>query len=133
MGTAVGQLREFWRVLEAAFGVQDDQLVDLVSRCQAALDLEFTRQELREVHTLRGRASHASTRASMTMKELAAVEREASAAVGRLQGLVDALIVRKTNWGIRTVGVDADAPLYPYTRRDGTIVLHTPGAQRGRG
>jgi hypothetical protein len=129
MGTSAGRLREFWRVLEAAFGVKDDDLIDLVSRCEVATDMELTRDDLRGLHTLRGRASHASTRAGMTMRELAAVEREAGEAVGRLQGLVEALIVRKADWGVRTVAVDANAPLYPYTRRDGTIVLHTLGTQ----
>lgn len=123
MGTSAGQLREFWRVLEAAFGVKDDELLDLLSQCDAATDMEFTRDELRELLVLRGRASHASSRSKI--KEVAAVEREAAGVVGRLQGLAESLIVRKADWGIPTIAVDPAAPRYPYVRRDGSVVFYS--------
>jgi hypothetical protein len=121
MGTSAGQLREFWRVLEAAFGAKGDELVGLLSECGVATDMEFTPAELRNLLVLRGRASHASSRAEI--EEVAAVEREAAGVVGRLQGLAESLIVRKADWGMRTVAVDSGAPRYPYARRDGTVVF----------
>jgi hypothetical protein len=121
MGTSAGKLREFWRVLEAAFGAKDDELVDLLSRCEAATDMEFTHDELRELLVLRGRASHASSRSRI--EEIATVERAATEVVGRLQGLAESIIVRKAEWGIRTVSVDPAAPRFPYARRDGTVVV----------
>ncbi len=122
MGTSTGRVREMWRVLEAAFGAKGQELVDLLSRCEAAQDMEFTKQELQDLHTLRGRASHASSRADFD--EVASVERESAKVVARLQGLAEALIVRKADWGSRTVAVDPSSPRYPYVRRDGSIVIH---------
>lgn len=135
MGTSAGQLREFWRTLESAFGEKDDVLVDLLSRCEAATDMEFTSDELHDLLVLRGRASHASSRANTSIEEVAAVEREAAEVVGRLQGLAESLIVRKSDWGIRTLGVDASAPRYPYARRDGTVVFftHAPDSKPAEG
>jgi hypothetical protein len=60
--------------------------------------MEFTRDDLRDLHTPRGRASHASTRASLSVEELAAVERDAAEAVGRVQALAEVLIIRKADW-----------------------------------
>lgn len=122
MGTSSGRVRELWRVLEAAFGAKDQELVDLLARCEVSQDMEFTGDELRGLLVLRGRASHASSRADFD--EFASVEREAAQIVARLQGLAEALIVRKADWGIRTVAVDPLSPRYPYVRRDGSVVIY---------
>lgn len=121
MGTDSGRMRELWRVLEAAFGEQGPRLVELVATCSAAQDLEFTRAELSELMVLRGRASHASSRAGA--KEVAEVERAADEALQRVQALAEALIIRKVAWGTRSQDVEPSAPRFPYARRDGTIVI----------
>lgn len=65
MGTSTGKLRELWKVFEAAFGQNDDALVGSLSRCEAATEMEFTRDELQDLLVLRGRASHAYSRADL--------------------------------------------------------------------
>lgn len=122
MGTSSGQVRELWRVLEAAFGAKNEALVGLLARCAAAQDMEFTEQELRELLTLRGRASHAYSRPDLD--EIVAVEHQASAVVNRLRGLAEALVIRKTDWGVRTVGVEPLPSRLPYVRSDGSIVIY---------
>jgi hypothetical protein len=122
MGTRSGQFRELWRVLEAAFGAKHHELVDLLARCPAATEMEFDRDELHELLVLRGRASHASSRDDM--QEVVRVEEAAQKVVGRVSGLAESLIVRKADWGKRTVGVDPTSPSYPYVRRNGTPVFY---------
>lgn len=121
MGTSTGKLRELWKVLEAAFGQKDDELVDSLSRCSAATDMEFTRDELRELLVLRGRASHAYSRADLA--EIVAVEHQADEVLDRIQGLAEALIVRKKDWAVRTVAIEPSSPRYPYVQRDGVPVF----------
>jgi len=122
MGTSTGRLRELWRVLEAAFGEQGKKLVGYVSQCDAAIEMEFSAEELEDLRTLRGRASHAQSSAGLG--HAVAVEQEAARVVNRVQGLAEALIIRKVHWGDRTVAVHTlDRPL-SYVRRDGSIVLH---------
>lgn len=122
MGTSTGRFRELWRVLEAAFGEEGSKLVECVSQCDAALDMEFSAEELEQLRALRGRASHAQSSAGID--EAVAVEREAARVVNRLQALAEALVMRKVRWGDRTLAVHPlDRPL-PYVRRDGSIVLH---------
>lgn len=121
MGTDSGRLRELWRVLEAAFAQQGEDLVRLVAACPAAQDLEFTQAELSTLRALRGRASHAGSRDGA--EEVARVEQAAAEAVPRVQGLAEALIVRKSEWGTASVEVERSSPRYPYVRRNGTVVI----------
>lgn len=121
MGTDSGRLRELWRVLEAAFGEQGPKLVELAAACSAARDLEFTQAELSELKVLRGRASHASSRAGA--EEIAYVERAAGEALSRVEALAEALIIRKSEWGTRSLEVEEASPRYPYVRRDGTVII----------
>jgi hypothetical protein len=121
MGTSAGRLRELWRVLEAAFGEQGRKLVDCLSKCEVAVEMEFSAKELWLLYRLRGRASHAES--SSGIDEAVAVEREAARVVNRVQGLAEALVIRKVGWGDRTLAVHAlDRPM-PYVRRDGSLVM----------
>jgi hypothetical protein len=124
MGTSAGRLRELWRVVESAFAAKNDRLVSLVSDCQVAKDLGFTHEELRQLLVLRGRASHASSRAQINLNELASVEREAAEVVDSVQALAEALIIRKAEWGSRDTAVDESAPRYPFVLDQGETVLY---------
>ena len=56
---AVAQFREFWRILEAAFGERGDKLVALLAKYEPAKKLGFDEAEIKQLLKLRGRASHA--------------------------------------------------------------------------
>lgn len=127
MGTSAGRLREFWRVLESAFGEDGGTLVGLVSSCEAARDMEFTESEFRDLYKLRGRASHAQSKSGVD--EASAVEREAARVVNRLQGLAEALVVRKVHWGNRTLEMHPLSRPLPFIRSDGARVLFTTPEQ----
>ncbi len=71
---AVAQFREFWRVLEAAFGTRDYPLVTLLAKYEPAKKLGFDEAEMKQLLLLRGRASHAQSRAGI--KELISVDQE---------------------------------------------------------
>lgn len=112
---AVAQLRDLWRVLESAFGATNDTLVDLLSRFAPALDLGFDAQELHALLVLRGRASHAQSRAGV--HELNAVELDCAAALPRLSNLAERVILTKKSWGHPTDGVEEMLPLQAYVSR----------------
>jgi hypothetical protein len=128
MGSSAAQLREYWRVFEAAFARKDRRLVALLSDCAAARDMEFTPDELEDLRTLRGRASHADSKAGI--EEVAAVERQASEVIGRVRGLAEVLIVRKRDWGAPNAAVVEGLPPFPYARRDGTLVIFKRTAEQ---
>ena len=51
--------------MEAAFGIQDDELVGLISGYEPAQQLGFSEQELKRLLVLRGRASRANSKAGI--------------------------------------------------------------------
>ena len=113
LGTSSARFREVWRLLEAAFQLKDN---DLIQRLAERLpeygpvrQLGFDRDELRELHTLRGRASHAESRSGV--HELEHVERECGARVARLKCLAERVILTKKSWGSPTTGVEELSPL----------------------
>jgi hypothetical protein len=104
-----GQYREFWRVLESAFGAQDDDLVGLLGRYLPAIAMGFTESELNQLLVLRGQASHGRTRRGIA--ELDRVRREAGHTVGRLKCLAEQVLLTKKTWGSPTLEVRRTARL----------------------
>jgi hypothetical protein len=119
-GTASARFREMWRVLEAAFRLKDSELIDRLAEYGPASEMEFDRDELRDLHTLRGRASHAESRSGV--HELEHVERECGTRLARLSCLAERVILTKRSWGYPTTAVEELSPLLAYVRRDGGIV-----------
>ena len=118
----VAKYREFWRVLESAFALQDDALVAALAAYPPAQELGFGEDELHELLVLRGRASHARTRGGLD--ELLRVGREVSDRVDRLKCLAERVILTKQTWGIRSSGVEELAPLVGWVGPDGEVVIH---------
>lgn len=102
------QFRDYWRVLESAFGLIDDDLVDALSAYPPARDLHFDKEELRSILVLRGRASHAKSRKGLS--ELSEVNLQCADALPRLKSLAKRVILTKKSWGIPTNGVSAISP-----------------------
>jgi hypothetical protein len=100
----VSQYREFWRVLESAFGRQDDELVALLASYEPARARGFTEQELRGLMVLRGRASHAASRSGL--REIRGVARLVSDQLIRLEELAKTVLLTKRSWGFPTTEVD---------------------------
>lgn len=120
---AVARFRELWRVLESAFALIDDKLVDRLAAYPPATQLGFNRDELDALRGLRGRASHAQSRAGAGKQELVNVERECTRSLPRLKTLVERVILTKKSWGYRTSGVQELTPVQAYARSDGGLVL----------
>jgi hypothetical protein len=120
LGTSSARFRELWRVLEAAFQLKDSALIRRLADYEPARQLAFDRDELKELHTLRGRASHAESRSGV--HELEHVERECGTRVARLKCLAERVILTKASWGSPTTGVNELSPLLAYVRRDGGVV-----------
>lgn len=116
----VARFRELWRVLESAFGRTDDKLVALLASFAPALQMRFDKAELQRLLVLRGRASHAQSKAGSA--ELVTVERECAGQVGRLKSLVERVILTKKSWGYPTAAVEELAPLQAYLGPRGEIV-----------
>ena len=106
---AVAQFREFWRILEAAFGERGDKLVALLAKYEPARKLGFDEAEVKQLLLLRGRASHAQSSAGI--KELVYVDQECSSQLPRLKNLCERVILTKKSWGHPTVGTDELLPL----------------------
>ena len=112
----VAQFRELWRVLEAAFGRKDKNLLGRLDRYQPARDLEFKYAELEHLWILRGRASHAESRDGVD--ELVRVEQECARRLPRLKNLVERVISTEDSWGSRGQGVAELLPLQGYVGPD---------------
>ena len=52
----VGKFRDYWLVLEAGFGLQNQELVKRISMYQPATEIGFSEEELDALYVLRGRA-----------------------------------------------------------------------------
>jgi hypothetical protein len=98
---AVARFRELWRVLESAFALVEDRLVERLAVCPAATQLKFDRDELERLRVRRGRASHAQSRAKAGKQELVDVERDCARAIPRLKTLVERVILTKRAGDIR--------------------------------
>jgi hypothetical protein len=102
------QFRDYWRVLESAFGLIDDDLVDALSAYPPARELHLDREELRSLLALRGRASHAKSRKGIS--EISEVNLQCTDALPRLKSLAKRVILTKKSWGIPANGVSAISP-----------------------
>ena len=117
----VAQFRELWRVLESAFARSDEALIQLLASYPPVQQLGFDDGELRDLLILRGRASHAQSKAGV--HELMAVERECGRCLTRLKNLVERVILTKKSWGYPTTGVEELAPLQQYVGPRGEQVV----------
>jgi hypothetical protein len=122
--TGVAQFRELWRVLESAFATTDRALVTRLTGYAPSKQLGFDESELEALLVLRGRASHAQSKAGT--RELMDVDQECKRLVPRLKNLVERVILTKQSWGYPTSGVDELTPLRAYLTGDGGIVLIQP-------
>lgn len=118
---AVAQFREFWRVLEAAFGKSDDELVALLAKFEPSKKLRFDEVEVKQLLVLRGRASHAQSKAGI--KELVFVDKECTNQLPRLKNLCERVILTKKDWGYPTVGFDELLPLSGFIGPSNSIVM----------
>lgn len=116
----VARFRELWRVLESAFARTDEELVTLLASYAPAQQLGFDEAELRDLLVLRGRASHAQSKAGL--RELVAVERDCAQRVARLKNLVERVILTKKSWGYPTTGVEELARLQASVGPSGDVV-----------
>lgn len=100
--TATARFRDFWRVLESAFASHDQGLIDLLTSFEPLGPLGVDAAELRGLLILRGRASHAQSKAGL--REIALVEEECTMRNGRLKNIVEQVIATKKSWGYPTTG-----------------------------
>jgi hypothetical protein len=96
-------------------------LVGLLASYPPATQLGFDRQELRDLLTLRGRASHADSRTAL--QELIRTDKDCATRVDRLNTLVERVLLTKKDWGTMALEVDEMAPVQAYINADGTPVF----------
>ncbi len=125
----VARFRELWRVLESAFGKINNELVELLVKYGPAQEMAFTIGEIKDLFVLRGRASHAQSKAGV--HEVMLVEHECARRVGRLQNLVERVLFTKSTWGTPTGDVEELAPLQQYIGPGGDHLVLVKDALRG--
>ncbi len=125
---AVAQFRELWRILEAAFGKHDDELVTLLTKYEPARKLRFDEAEVKQLLVLRGRASHAQSSAGI--KELVYVDQECRKQLPRLKNLCERVILTKKDWGYPTVGTDELLPLAGFIGPANNIIKFKPPSEK---
>jgi hypothetical protein len=118
---AVAQFRELWRILEAAFCKKDRELVALLAQYGPASKLGFDETEIKQLWILRGRASHAESRAGI--RELVYVDQECTKRLPRLKNLCERVILTKKDWGQPTVDTDELLPLTSFVGPDNGITI----------
>ena len=123
----VGKFREFWRVLEAGFGEQKQELVKIISAYQPAVELGFSEEELDGLYILRGRASHADSKAGI--EEIRSVNIQVGQKLSRLKCLVEQVILTKKSWGFPTLDTQRMSQLTSYVDSDGGIVIFRESRQ----
>jgi hypothetical protein len=127
--TPVAQYRELWRLLESAFGCQDEELAQRLADYPPAVALRFTIAELRKLLIIRHRTSHAATRAGLA--ELRSASSQAAKLLDRLKCLAERVLVTKASWGAPTLEVDELSPLANYFTSDGgALIRHKSGVLR---
>jgi hypothetical protein len=121
LSTPIGRFRELWRVLESAFGQKDSDLLSSLANYEPAVKLECGYEELRELHILRGQASHAESSAGLD--EYHRVSSRVEALLPRLESLAVEVLLTKKSWGSRGLTAERLAPLRTYVNKDGVPVL----------
>lgn len=101
----VAQYCALWRVLESAFGEQGDNLVRTLSQYPPVVKSGPGVELLRQLYVVRGRASHAATKAPQ--REFMEVEVLVSRHLNSLLALVVRVLLTKGTWGAPTCGVHA--------------------------
>ncbi len=125
---AVAQFRELWRILEAAFGRIDEELVALLAKYEPARKLHFDETEIKQLHVLRGRASHAQSSAGI--KELVYVDQECAKQLPRLKNLCERVLLTKKAWGYPTLGTKELIPLAGYIGPANSMVMFTQPSEK---
>ncbi|HEX3911774.1 MAG TPA: hypothetical protein VHW67_13845 [Solirubrobacteraceae bacterium] len=120
METNVGQFRELWRTLEFAFQAHGPKLVELLAAFPPVAELGFDRTELEAIRVLRGKISHAASRAGSA--QTAQSGAEVVERIGRLWCLVDRVVLTKRD-ASRSLDVDELRPLKAFVDRDGRVQL----------
>ena len=118
---------EFWKLLESAFGVKGDQLISCLSDFMPAQQLKFTTDELRQLHILRGRASHAESRSGID--EYRFVFTKTNRRLPRLKCLAERVILTKKTWGDKSTATEELASVTAYVDANDRMVLINPQAR----
>lgn len=100
--TPTARFRDLWRVLESAFTSTDDELIELLAQFQPVCAIGVSTGELRELLIIRGRASHAQSKAGI--REVVAAEQLCRANLPPLKDVVERVLETKENWGYPTLG-----------------------------
>jgi hypothetical protein len=100
----VARYRDLWLVLESAFGVDGDELIALLAEYPPVAKRGLSRENLEQLRVIRGRASHAATKAPG--QEWSQIEDLVSEHLGTLLSLVDLVILTKKSWATPTTGVE---------------------------
>jgi hypothetical protein len=112
-----------WRTLEFAFQAEGKALTDLLLAYPRVTEMGFDRVELEELRAIRGRLSHAVSRAGLA--ELHRADGLALSKLGRLWSLVDWIVLSKRA-AESSIDTDELLPLRSYVDRDGVARLVDP-------
>ena len=93
----VARYRDLWLILESAFGAQGEKLIALLCSYPPVKNHGPSPEVLRRLLVIRGRASHAATKAPA--REFSEVQELASEHLGILVGLAHCVILTKKTWG----------------------------------
>jgi len=121
VSSGMAKYREFWRVLESAFRLQNRDLVAALASYPPAQELGFAEPELRQLKVLRDQASHAATKGGL--KEILRVGDLADQRSERLKSLVERVILTKETWGSPDPRVHELLPAAAWVGPDGGVVL----------
>jgi len=121
MQDPLGAYREYWKLLESAFALQDKNLVDQLREYLPAEQIGFSEDELTKMLILRGRASHAQSREGM--KEYRYVRAETLERLPRLKCLAEQVLLTKKTWGVPTQEVRRLVNINGYVDSKGNPVL----------
>lgn len=99
--TATAKFRDLWRVLESAFVRTDTELTSLLAGYRPLQAMGADASEFKGLLVLRGRASHAQSKAGL--REVTEVEELCDQHLARLKNLVERVIETKKSWGYPTV------------------------------
>jgi hypothetical protein len=119
-GGSAAKFKELWRTLELAFQAHGPSLVELLVDFSPTQRLGFDRAELEALRAIRGRISHASSRAGLG--EFSRANHDADKHLGRLWSLVDWVILSKRD-ASQSLEVDELQPLAAYIGRDGSAIV----------
>lgn len=120
----IAAYRDFWKLLESAFGEKDDKLIQCLSDYPPAQELKFKSEELRQLNILRGRASHAESR--LGVDEHRKVYSDISRRLLRLKCLAERVVLTKKTWGIKSLDIEVLASVKSYVNSDDVLVYINP-------